>query len=74
LNSIFDAFVTTKVHGTELGLAICRMIIERHGGILTASSDGKSGALFQVILPIEPAAKADKQSAEGHSVRIRSRA
>jgi len=34
-----------------LGLAICRMIIERHDGRLSASSDGTSGALFQIILP-----------------------
>jgi signal transduction histidine kinase len=34
-----------------LGLAICRMIAEQHGGQLTASSDGKSGARFQFILP-----------------------
>jgi signal transduction histidine kinase len=53
LDSIFDAFVTTKVDGMGLGLAICRTIIEHHGGKITASSDGKSGALFQVILPID---------------------
>jgi signal transduction histidine kinase len=52
LGCIFDAFVTTKTEGMGLGLAICRMIIERHGGQLTASSDGKSGALFQFVLPI----------------------
>jgi signal transduction histidine kinase len=51
LDSIFGAFVTTKSHGMGLGLAICRMIIERHGGQLTASSDGKNGSLFQVVLP-----------------------
>jgi signal transduction histidine kinase len=34
-----------------LGLAISRMIIERHDGRLSASSDGTSGALFQIILP-----------------------
>jgi len=51
LDTIFDAFVTTKSFGMGLGLAICRMIIERHGGELTAQSDGKSGALFQFILP-----------------------
>ena len=51
LNSIFDAFFTTKSHGMGLGLAICRMIIERHGGRLSASSDGTNGTLFQVILP-----------------------
>lgn len=53
LDDIFDAFVTTKPHGMGLGLAICRMIIERHGGQLTAWSDGKSGALFQFVLPLE---------------------
>ncbi len=51
LNSIFDAFFTTKSYGMGLGLAICRMIIERHGGRLLASSDGTNGTLFQVILP-----------------------
>jgi signal transduction histidine kinase len=53
LAGIFGAFVTTKTHGTGLGLAICHMIVERHGGQLTASSDGKSGALFRFIMPIE---------------------
>ena len=51
LESIFTAFLTTKSHGMGLGLAICRMIAEHHGGQLTASSDGKSGALFQLVLP-----------------------
>jgi signal transduction histidine kinase len=54
LDGIFDAFVTTKPQGMGLGLAICRMIIERHGGQLTASSNGNRGALFQFVLPIEP--------------------
>jgi signal transduction histidine kinase len=54
LEKIFDAFFTTKEHGIGLGLAICRMIIERHGGQLTASSDGKTGALFSIRLPTKP--------------------
>jgi signal transduction histidine kinase len=53
LDSIFGAFFTTKTQGMGLGLAICRMIIEHHGGQLTASSDGKSGAVFQFVLPVE---------------------
>ena len=53
LGNIFDAFFTTKSHGIGLGLAICRMIVERHGGQLTAASDGTSGAQFQFILPTE---------------------
>jgi hypothetical protein len=59
LNSVFEAFFTTKSHGTGLGLAICRMIIERHGGKLSASSDGRNGALFQFVLPAGPQNSAD---------------
>lgn len=55
IDSIFGAFFTTKTHGMGLGLAICRMIIEQHGGHLTASSDGSNGALFQFSLPTRPA-------------------
>jgi signal transduction histidine kinase len=55
LNSVFEAFFTTKSYGTGLGLAICRMIIERHGGQLSASSDGRNGALFQFVLPARSA-------------------
>jgi len=54
LDGIFTAFVSTKREGMGLGLAICRMIIEYHGGKLTASSDGKDGASFQFVLPIAP--------------------
>jgi PAS domain S-box-containing protein len=57
LEGIFDAFVTTKSDGIGLGLAICRMIVENHGGQLSASSDGKSGAMFQCVLPIKSVGK-----------------
>jgi signal transduction histidine kinase len=53
IDSIFDAFVTTKAKGKGLGLAISKMIIERHGGQLTATSAGSgSGAVFQIVLPV----------------------
>jgi signal transduction histidine kinase len=54
LASIFNAFVTTKRHGMGLGLAICRTIIEQHGGVLTAGSNSKGGARFEVVLPVVP--------------------
>jgi signal transduction histidine kinase len=53
LGSIFEPFVTTKPKGSGLGLAICSRIIERHGGQLTASSDGTNGALFKIVLPVQ---------------------
>jgi signal transduction histidine kinase len=53
LGDIFTAFVTTKPKGMGLGLAISRMIIDYHGGKLTAASDSKyGGASFQFVLPI----------------------
>src|SRR5262249_42382431 len=48
---IFDAFVTTKSSGMGLGLAICRMIVERHGGRLSTAAARPRGAIFQVTLP-----------------------
>jgi signal transduction histidine kinase len=62
LDSIFSAFLTTKSQGMGLGLAICRMIVEQHGGQLTASSDGKNGALFQVVLPTASIAKTAQEN------------
>ncbi|HEY0564420.1 MAG TPA: ATP-binding protein [Terriglobales bacterium] len=52
LDSIFDPFITTKSDGMGLGLAICRLIVERHGGKLSALSDGQKGARFQFVLPV----------------------
>src|SRR5215469_14551976 len=50
--NIFDAFVTTKSQGMGLGLALCRMIIVRHSGELTASSAKPRGSIFRIGLPI----------------------
>jgi signal transduction histidine kinase len=49
--AIFEAFVTTKSQGMGLGLAICRMIVERHDGRLSASSADPCGAIFRITLP-----------------------
>jgi two-component system NtrC family sensor kinase len=58
MDSIFDAFITTKPNGMGLGLAICRMIIERHAGRLSAAPAHPRGSIFQVILPAERSAAA----------------
>jgi C4-dicarboxylate-specific signal transduction histidine kinase len=54
LPDLFTGLVSTKPHGMGLGLAISRMIIDYHGGNLTALSDGKDGASFEFVLPIAP--------------------
>jgi C4-dicarboxylate-specific signal transduction histidine kinase len=50
---IFDAFFTTKPDGMGMGLAICRSIIEAHGGqMVVGSRTPEPGAVFRCGLPI----------------------
>jgi signal transduction histidine kinase len=53
---IFDAFFTTKLQGTGMGLAISRRIIASHGGHLWAGPNTERGAIFQFTLPVEATA------------------
>jgi signal transduction histidine kinase len=48
---IFDAFYTTKPNGMGMGLAICRSIIEAHGGTLSVSPKLPFGSMFRFNLP-----------------------
>ena len=57
-DKIFDAFFTTKDKGMGMGLAICRSIVEAHGGRLWAEPAEPHGALFQFTLPDKAAADA----------------
>jgi PAS domain S-box-containing protein len=50
-DQIFNAFFTTKSHGTGMGLRISRTIVESHGGRLWASDNSPRGASFCFTLP-----------------------
>jgi C4-dicarboxylate-specific signal transduction histidine kinase len=51
LESIFEAFYTTKPDGMGIGLAVSRTIIQAHGGKLWAMPNEPRGAVFLFTLP-----------------------
>ena len=53
LDQIFNAFFTTKPHGTGMGLRISRSIVESHGGRLWATDNSRRGASFYIALPAQ---------------------
>ncbi|MDB4942206.1 MAG: sensor protein [Labilithrix sp.] len=55
---IFDPFFTTKPvgKGTGQGLTMARSIVVKHGGTLTFESERGRGTIFEIRLPLEPAA------------------
>jgi signal transduction histidine kinase len=49
---IFEPFFTTKAAGMGLGLAICRTIVENHGGKLRLAKSDSHGSIFEITLPV----------------------
>ena len=71
LDRIFQVF--QRLHGrdgyegTGVGLAICRKIVERHGGSITARSEPGRGATFVVLLPERPSPPPKRGADEGQA-------
>ncbi len=57
LGKIFTPLFTTKAQGMGFGLAICKRIVEAHGGRISVESVVNKGTTFTVTLPIKPNAK-----------------
>ncbi len=53
-----------EYEGTGIGLAICRRIVERHGGVLKATAVPGDGATFTATLPDVPAAAAQPSAVD----------
>ena len=51
VEQVFEPFVTTKPHGMGLGLAICRSIIQAHGGRIGFTNNAGRGTTFWFMLP-----------------------
>jgi signal transduction histidine kinase len=48
---VFEPYVTTKVDGTGLGLALVRQTVDAHGGTIAASETPGGGATFTLVFP-----------------------
>jgi signal transduction histidine kinase len=49
---IFTPLFTTKAKGTGLGLAVCKRIIEAHGGLISFKPNTVKGTIFTIKLPL----------------------
>jgi PAS domain S-box-containing protein len=53
LPKLFNPLFTTKAQGMGFGLAICKRVVEAHGGTITVETARGKGTTFKVTLPIE---------------------
>ncbi len=54
---IFSPLITTKARGMGLSLAICKRIVDSHGGKIEFESAVGKGTTFRIILPLKPKIK-----------------
>ena len=49
---LFEPLFTTKAEGLGMGLAVCRSVVENHGGRISFEPNPKGGTVFRIALPI----------------------
>ena len=57
MSKIFEPFFTTKAKGQGLGLAVCKKLIEAHGGAIAVESEIGKGTKVIVTIPSDPEGK-----------------
>jgi PAS domain S-box-containing protein len=68
MGKIWTPFFTTKAKGMGLGLAICKRIVEAHGGSISVESIVGSGTTFTVVIPIKPEIQKESEKYSGEKV------
>ena len=70
LPKVFDAYFTTKKHGTGLGLATALELVRRHGGQIGVDSTAGAGTTFTLFLP-QAGLAADVEARRAPTMRFR---
>jgi PAS domain S-box-containing protein len=61
LTKLWTPLFTTKDKGVGLGLAICKRIVESHGGKIAVQSELGKGTMFTVVIPLKVIVEPDKE-------------
>ena len=61
MKKLFTPFFTTKAKGMGMGLAICKRLVDAHGGSIEVESKEEKGTTFTVRLPVQQESRGENQ-------------